>query len=317
MFEKIKELFNNTQDAQKNKEEASEEQQSINIENKISQEMIEKASEKLKEITQKEVVKIKVVGLNEDLTLTQSKFGGLPYLPQDKEVPVDENNIQLLHLAQINCAELPENNIYPQNGILQFWIGRDDIYGMDFDSGTNNNGFRVIYYSEIDESITKEQVANKYIYPNFKEKEEYSIFEPENATFELKFEKITEHICYSDYNFESKFKEIFNEFYPENKIADDKELYEVLDNENYNKLLEIFTNIGHKIGGYPFFTQWDPRGNDKYSAYNILLLQIDSDFVRGSWEIIWGDSGVGNFFITEEQLAALDFSKILFNWDCY
>ena len=33
-------------------------------------------------------------------------------------------------------------------------------------------------------------------------------------------------------------------------------------------------------------------------------------------EIMWGDSGVANFFIQEKDLAAEDFSDVLYNWDC-
>ncbi len=32
--------------------------------------------------------------------------------------------------------------------------------------------------------------------------------------------------------------------------------------------------------------------------------------------ILWGDAGVGNFFINREDLKRRDFSKILYNWDC-
>jgi uncharacterized protein YwqG len=33
-------------------------------------------------------------------------------------------------------------------------------------------------------------------------------------------------------------------------------------------------------------------------------------------EIMWGDSGVGNFFIHPEDLKKRDFSKVFYNWDC-
>ena len=74
---------------------------------------------------------------------------------------------------------------------------------------------------------------------------------------------------------------------------------------------ESFPTNGHKIGGYAYFTQQDPRiGNDKFKDY-ILLLQIDTDD-----QIMWGDSGVANFFIHPADLARKDFSKVMYNWDC-
>ncbi len=58
---------------------------------------------------------------------------------------------------------------------------------------------------------------------------------------------------------------------------------------------------GHKIGGYPFFTQTDPREwEEKYQQHDILLLQIDTD---DSLNIMWGDSGVANFFIKKRRFV--------------
>jgi uncharacterized protein YwqG len=31
---------------------------------------------------------------------------------------------------------------------------------------------------------------------------------------------------------------------------------------------------------------------------------------------MFGDVGVANFFITEEDLKKKDFSKVIYNWDC-
>ncbi|MCB5607999.1 DUF1963 domain-containing protein [[Ruminococcus] gnavus] len=32
---------------------------------------------------------------------------------------------------------------------------------------------------------------------------------------------------------------------------------------------------------------------------------------------MWGDSGICNFFITKKDLENKNFSKVLYNWDCY
>ncbi|WIL50036.1 YwqG family protein [Bacillus bombysepticus] len=53
---------------------------------------------------------------------------------------------------------------------------------------------------------------------------------------------------------------------------------------------------------------------EKYQQHDILLLQIDTD---DSLNIMWGDSGVANFFIRKEELLNLDFSNVIYNWDCY
>ena len=48
-----------------------------------------------------------------------------------------------------------------------------------------------------------------------------------------------------------------------------------------------------------------------------LLLQIDTDYGANEHMIMWGDGGIGNFFIQEDKLKQLDFSSVLYNWDCF
>ena len=70
---------------------------------------------------------------------------------------------------------------------------------------------------------------------------------------------------------------------------------------------------GHKIGGYPGFAQWDPRSSE--DTHDVLLFQLDSD-MGTDWKILWGDCGIGNFFINWEKLKNCDFSDVLYTWDC-
>jgi uncharacterized protein YwqG len=44
-----------------------------------------------------------------------------------------------------------------------------------------------------------------------------------------------------------------------------------------------------------------------------LLFQMDIDDEAG---IMWGDSGVANFFISQPDLESKNFSRVLYNWDC-
>ncbi|WP_026659599.1 DUF1963 domain-containing protein [Butyrivibrio sp. AC2005] len=57
------------------------------------------------------------------------------------------------------------------------------------------------------------------------------------------------------------------------------------------------TTSGGKLLGYPFFTQYDPREDGEYET---LLFQMDSTFGE-AYEIMWGDAGICNFFINEED----------------
>ena len=256
---------------------------------------------------------------DEKPNLFQSKFGGVPYLPKDKEVPKNKENEQLTLLAQINIDELPENNIYPmKEGILQFWILNDDILGLDYDTNLGD-GYKIIYYKDIDKSVTEEEILEKY--KPYKDEDSYFPIEGE---FSLNF-KLTDGY-FSDSN--DDFREIVDremkKFYDENK---DKysEILKIYDKENQLNYWEIWDILeedkeigeklfgaGHKIGGFPDFTQSDIR---EVGDYEILLLQIDSVGTEKN-EIMWGDCGIANFFIREKDLKELNFDRAIYNWDC-
>ena len=97
------------------------------------------------------------------LELTQSKVGGLFYLPKTTEIPTNSKGEQLMFLAQINCEELPENTIYPKKGIMQFWIfGGNYDMGNDYDNPCSDENKRVMYYPMIEEHYGSEELAAIY-----------------------------------------------------------------------------------------------------------------------------------------------------------
>ncbi|MCP4524081.1 MAG: DUF1963 domain-containing protein [Candidatus Gracilibacteria bacterium] len=72
---------------------------------------------------------------------------------------------------------------------------------------------------------------------------------------------------------------------------------------------------GTKLFGYPTFTQNDIRENIANGKELLLLLQLDSNNSNG--KIMVGDYGIMNFFITKEDLENMNFTNIIYNWDCY
>ena len=65
---------------------------------------------------------------------------------------------------------------------------------------------------------------------------------------------------------------------------------------------------GSSLGGYAIF--WNPVLFDPADP-RITLATIDQD---GPCE--WGDAGVGNFYIHPDDLAARNFDRVEFAWDC-
>ena len=241
----------------------------------------------------------------ENATIFDSKFGGIPYWDFSKEFPTNRKGEKLNLLAQINFdKEKFENEYLPQTGILQFYISEnDDIYGLDFDKPDKQIDWRVVYHEKINYNINEEEIKNNGV-TEFKN----DSWAPFSDTYKISFKIIDSIINIEDTNFDSRLlkvlKEKFNIEIEENKIWD---YLKKIDNDFYNK----FSVWGHKLLGYPSFTQSDPR-YDAYAKYDTLLLQIDSD----GDDIMWGDCGVANFFINKEDLKNKDFSKILYNWDC-
>ena len=276
----------------------------------ITLENINKVIEKIRDNNTHEYINI-ILEANDNLNVTDSKFGGIPYIAKDSDVPKDSNDTQLALLAQINCTELPENVLYPKEGLIQFWISRNYNFGLN-----NKEDYRVIYIKKIENDITNDDILNKYNLLNENNDEEYSPFNKENTSFALKFEKGISTITSNDFQFENLVLQTVRELFPDEDV---KDLYNDLDQEVFNTLFKAFTGVNHAIGAYPTFTQWDPRNPDEPNAYDITLLQVDSQWESepNSSQIMWGDCGVAHFFINKEKLENLEFEDVLFNWDCF
>lgn len=265
-----------------------------------------KIIEKLKETTQKQVIRIETVE-KENLGIKESKFAGLPYLPKNKSIPVSNNSGEKLKLlAQINCEELPKNDFYIKKGILQFWINpTDDLNGADFDNLSNQNDFRIVYYENVDEDYYSEEELEALCQIETDE----DIYFPIEKAFGLNFTLDNDIMSECNEAYLDLFVKIYNDLCPDKKI----DSYYDLDDELLEELNELNDSSGHKLGGYPFFTQWDPRDENEYQE---ILLQIDSENKASNWDIIWGDAGVANFFIDKKNLDNKDFTDVAYTWDC-
>jgi uncharacterized protein YwqG len=232
-----------------------------------------------------ESIKIKATPNNggNNLTITQSKFLGKPYLPITIEYPKDELGNPMILLAQINFAETPQLENYPTDGILQFYVSSTEWYDM--------TDYKILFHNTIEnECQTDFSFLTEKLY------EESPIY----CEHRLSFEKVIEYGGYEDFRFDMSFNgESYYDF------------QEKLNEEQKTEMDNILDGTGHKIGGYAFFTQSDIRDNNGKQKDGILLLQIDTDE-----EIMFGDSGVGNLFINPKSLKEKDFNKAWFNWDC-
>ncbi|MBB4807856.1 uncharacterized protein YwqG [Chryseobacterium defluvii] len=232
-----------------------------------------------------ECIKIKATPISKDenLTFTQSKFLGKPYLPITSEYPKDELGNPMILLAQINFAEMPQLENYPTEGILQFFISPTEWYDM--------TDYKILFHSTIEnEYQTDFSFLTEKLY------EESPVY----CEHTLAFTKAIDYGGYEDLRFDMNFN---GKYY--------YDFQEDLTDEQKEEMDHLLDGTGHKIGGYAYFTQGDPRDYEKDKDEEILLLQIDTDD-----EIMFGDSGVGNLFISLKSLKEKDFGQAWFNWDC-
>lgn len=274
---------------------------------KVLSKELEFVKEELKK-HEKSLIKIKLAD-TENVSVFQSKFSGNPYFPKDKikDYPKSKDGKPLNLLAQFNLEELPENEYLPKKGMLQFYIANyDDVYGLDFDDPLSQKDSRVIYFPEVVKDEEKLVTDFSFI-P--KPEEDYS---PINRECSIEFEAKKEVPTKLDYHFDEI---ISDEFLLKNGI-EEKDLKKVQDDIFDHYFSEDNDSSGHKLFGYPHFTQNDPRSKDRFYDY-VLLFQMDTDYNKEKGiDIMWGDAGVANFFITQEDLKKMDFSRVLYNWDC-
>jgi uncharacterized protein YwqG len=228
--------------------------------------------------TDREVVRFELDGTAGP---TQSKVGGEPYLHSSVAYPLSPAGAPLAFLAQINFAEVPHMEGYPKDGILSFFFDSShELYGLDLDRPTSQRGFRVLY-------IPAAEISRGAAPTLSPPAPDFSPLDPKTRNVKMHFRKDSESISSSDY----RCPRTSHDRQPEGS--------------------------GHKIGGFPYFVQSDPREAlaNAGEAYE-LLFQLDTDSKEGRFDIMWGDAGIGNFFITPSALARLDFSGVLYNWDC-
>ncbi|KAK2945236.1 putative protein of unknown function (DUF1963) [Blattamonas nauphoetae] len=222
-----------------------------------------------------------------------TKIGGIPYFPKNMSYPNSpSSNSPMALLCQLNFDTLPKLPGFPQNGMLQFFISDEELYGANFESPEKQDTWRVIYHPTIDPDPANQTTLN---IPEV----------PQEAPFDKSFcftaELRTEPIRYHDFRFQDILHELF---------ADDAEAEGISFDEITDHLYDDGPPQCCRIGGYPTFTQDDPR-YDTFASHTKLLLELET--CKG---MMWGDSGVANFFIRPDDLERLDFSNVVYSWDC-
>lgn len=245
--------------------------------------------------------------------LSDTKFGGVPYWDTKMDYPRSTEGKPLALLVQLNMKDFTGNPLFPGEGLLQFFIGYDDVYGMDFDQQDSQSAFRVIYHQQIDKSVTAEDVLVMDIPTSLKWENGEEGYFPLEGELAVDVEETAVSMGPLDYRYEEYMQQAAEALGI--SLPEDSGVYQILSENQYGG--EAEKNAGHWVLGYPYFTQSDPREYQNLDYYDTLLFQMDSDYGQDQgYEILWGDCGVAGFFMNQEDLKRRDFSKVMYNWDC-
>jgi len=253
--------------------------------------------ERIIEQSEQSFIRINPIPVEDDLSPTTSKLMGIPYIPSLEDYPMGQDDRPMMFMAQINFDELTAQGLhlpdYPTTGLLQFFCQADDLWGL-------NEDIKVVYHQDLSKpSLINDDIGEVLDYTP----------SPIEGVHRLEFSLQKEYCGFADEAGHAQFYQAQPEWQALNKEEQD-EFIEYLQENDEAKM----NNGGSKLGGFAFFTQEDPRYQNNYDLK--LLVQIDSENETTS-QICWGDNGVGNWFISREDLKNLNFNNVLFSWDCY
>lgn len=243
---------------------------------------------------------------DENLTWWQSKFpgqnysqSGLPYLPKGVDYPTTPAGDYLHLLAQINFAEVPSLDNFPDRGILQFYVADLELwgcpypnYGEDFEQNWyRQNSFRLLYFPDPD--LDENNLVTDFSF--LAEIEKQQDFYPQQCSG-IQWGKNYALMPSFDYRF---YKTVFHDLKPQ-EIRTIRAEFE----EDYRLLEKSCTNA--QIGGYASFAQEDPRDGLNLAhadePVDTLLLSVSMP------------ENVLLFYIQSSALAQRDFSRVLYTF---
>jgi uncharacterized protein YwqG len=223
-----------------------------------------------------------------------ARIGGPAWLANGEEWPVDSAGQRLEFVAQVDFGRLPKLHGFPEQGVLRVFVGRDELFGANWDA-PEQSGCKILWHPGQLEGGRLEP-------PQPLAPDDMSPFESESLRSEgvalagrLTFDLPDYDSCEVDA-----------------RLAGQSDRLGMSEVEDEIFELSQERETGHRIGGYPMFTQPDFRRPGYYDDYTRLLLGLTSDDA-----IMWGDLGEASFLMRQADLEARDFSRVAFHWDCH
>ena len=227
-----------------------------------------------------------------------SRLGGPAWIADGDCWPCAANGVPLEFLFQLDCADCDALEGYPLNTILQFFVGRSDLYGCNFVELVTGD-FLVHARQRSDSGRLHappklEEVNNQFgsdFSPLSKEVRRDGVAldpEPYTDTMDWSLHEVT-----------SRIDTLYQQ-------------YDITKLEDWIETDGDSREPRHHTGGYPRFTQSDITSTKAGKVFDHVLLNLTTDD-----HIAFGDSGECVFLIRSEDLRCGDFSRVAYSWDCY
>lgn len=242
-----------------------------------------------------------------------TRIGGPVWLADGAEWPTGREGRPLEFVAQIDFAAMPPLPDYPETGLLQLFVGRDDCFGADFDAPDQGDfllawhpdgavGGRMVplprlpKYGDPDDDGYS---STPFVDDRVRERGVMLRAVPRSA-MPRPYDRPVEVLCA--------------------ELGVDERAGAV------EPLLLALEEAGpfdcHSIGGHPLFVQQDFRLTLAYPPekagqpspwrdYDRVLFQLTS---RNGLQ--WGDVGEATVLIRRADLLSRNFGRAIFSWDC-
>ncbi len=230
---------------------------------------------------------------------TGSRLGGPAWLAAGEDWPLDPHGVPLEFIAQLDCADCRGLAGYPDRGIIQFFVARNDVYGADFaDPAGATMLVRRCDVTGAGALVPPPPLARvaDLEFSDFSPFEDLAV----RATgIGLRPTLITDRIDRTVLAAEKRVMALYERY-------DATALEAFLRSEAKARLPR------HHSGGYPAFTQSDVSYQPAFAEFDHVLLRLTSDAY-----LMWGDAGECVFLIRSADLARGDFSRVAYSWDCF
>lgn len=246
-----------------------------------------------------------------------TRIGGPVWLADGVEWPVGKDGRPLEFIAQLDFAAMPPLPDYPEAGLLQLFIGRDDEYGLDFEHPDQGN-FLLLWHSD---GPAAQPDGGRMVPPPRLPQYGSPDDDGYSATPFMR-DSVREQGFGLVARAESRLPGAYS--WPQEQLMQNLDI----DSRAQSASVEVYAvikgnNSVHHIGGHPAFTQNDyrldgafpPHDNPQPSPYrdhDRVLFQLTSE--NG---LQWGDMGEASVMIRREDLLARRFERAVWWWDCF